>query len=83
MGDTSEQDAAKIAAAELAASETVEGDNDEVVIIDPSPTNFNPSMMPKTTESSVFRAVTTQAHADRSRICKFLAKMDSKVEELN
>ena len=54
----------------------MEGDNDEVVIIDPS-------LMPKTTQSSVFTAVSTQAHADRSRICKFLAKMDSKVEELN
>ena len=84
MGDTSEQDAAKIAAAQMAASETVEGDIDpEVVIIEPSPTSFNPSLMPKMTQSSVFTVVSTQAHADRTRICKFLAKMDSKVEELN
>ena len=84
MGDTSEQDAAKTAAAQMAASETVEGDNDiEVVIVEPSPTSFNPSLMPKTTQSSVFTAVSTQAHADRTRICKFLAKMDSKVEELD
>ena len=83
MSDTSEQGAAKTAAAQLAASETVEGDNDtEVVIIEPSPTNFNPSLMPKTTQSSVFTAVSTQAHSDRTRIWKLLAQMDSKVEEL-
>ena len=83
MSDTSEQDAAKTAAAQLAASETVEGDNDtDVVIIEPSPTNFNPSLMPKTTQSSVFTAVNTQAHSNRTRIWKLLAQMDSKVEEL-
>ena len=73
MGDTSEQDAAKTAAAQMAASETVDGDNDtEVFIIEPSPTSFNPSLMPKTTQSSAFTAVSTKAHADRTRICKFL-----------
>ena len=38
--------------------------------------------MPKTTQSSVFKAVNTQAHSNRVRICKLLAQMDSKVEEL-
>merc|ERR1712208_194919 len=52
---TNEQDdAAKIAAA---ASETGEGINDteEVIVIEPSPTQVNPSMLPKTMETASLR----------------------------
>ena len=64
--------------------ETGEGinDTDEVVVIEPSPTQFNPSMLPKTTQSSIFKAVNTQAHANRAKIWKLFAQMDSKVGEL-
>ena len=51
MSDESEMAAAK-AAAELAAAQTGGGDND-VVIIDPSPTNFDPNKMPKSIQSNV------------------------------
>ena len=33
-------------------------------------------------ESSIFKAVNIQAHAIRAKICKLLAQMDQKVEEL-
>ena len=82
---TSEQDdAAKLAAAQLAALETGEGtnDTDEVVVIGPSPTQFNPALLPKTTQSSIFKAENSKAHADRAKIWKIMAQMDSKVEEL-
>ena len=79
---TSDQDeTAKIAAA---AAEMGEGsiDPDEVMVIEPSPTQFNAARLPKTMESSIFKAVCLQAHASRAKIWKALANMDKKVEEL-
>ena len=79
---TSEQDdAAKIVAAALEGGEET-NDTDEVIVIEPSPTQFNAAMLPKTMESSIFKAVNIQAHSIRAKIWKLLAQMDSKVEEL-
>ena len=80
MSDESEMAAAK-AAAELAAAQTGGGDND-VVIIDPSPTNFDPNKMPKTIESNVYTCASNQAYSNRVRIFKLLGQCDSKVKEL-
>ena len=79
---TSDQDgAAKIAAAAAEMKEEII-DPDEVIVIEPSPTQFNPAMLPKTMESSIFKAVSIQAHASRAKIWKILAQKDKKVEEL-
>ena len=79
---TSDQDeAAKIAAAAAEMGEE-SIDPDEVMVIEPSPTQFNTARLPKTMESSVFKAVSIQAHASRAKIWKILAQMDKKVEEL-
>ena len=47
MSDESAEMAAAKATAELAAAQ-VGGGGNEVVIIEPSPTNFDPNKMPKT-----------------------------------
>ena len=79
---TSDQDdAAKKAAAPAEMGEEII-DTDEVIVIEPSPTQFNAAMLPKTMESSIFKAVSIQAHASRAKIWKLLAQMDQKVEEL-
>merc|ERR1712208_271666 len=57
-------------------------DPDEVMVIEASPTQFNPEKLPKTMESSIFKAVCLKAHASRAKIWKALANMDKKVEEL-
>ena len=68
---TSDQDdEAKIAADAAEMGEEII-DPDE-----PSPTQFNPAMLPKTMESSIFKAVSIQAHASRAKIWKVLAQMD-------
>ena len=75
---TSDQDeAAKIAAAAAEMGEEII-DPDEVIVIEPSPTQFNTARLPKTMESSVFKAVSIQAHASRAKIWKILAQMDKK-----
>ena len=65
---------------QLAAAEMGEEiiDPDEVMVIEPSPTQFNTARLPKTMESSVFKAVSIQAHASRAKIWKILAQMDKK-----
>ena len=62
MSVTSDIDeAAKIAAA--AAEMREESiDPDEVMVIEPIPTQFNAGRLPKTVESSIFKAVCLQAH---------------------
>ena len=51
-------------------------------MIKASPTQFNPDKLPKTMESSIFKAVCLKAHADRAKIWKGLSNMDKRVEEL-
>ena len=52
MGDEGEMAAAK-AAADLAETQAG-GSEDDVIVIDPSPTNFNPDKMPKTIASNMY-----------------------------
>ena len=82
MSETSDiSEAAKLAAA---ASDIREEsvDQDEVMVIEASPTQFNPDKLPKTMESSIFKAVCLKAHASRAKIWKALSNMDKRVEEL-
>ena len=80
MGDESEKTAAKVAA-DLAAALTG-GREDDVVIIDPSPTNLDPNKMPKTIKSNVYTCASNQAYSNRVRIFKLLGQCDSQVKEL-
>ena len=80
MSAESEAAAAK-AAAELAAAQAGGGDND-VEIIEPSPTNLDPNKMPKTVESNVFTCAKIHAYSSRVRISKLLVQCDSKVKDL-
>ena len=68
-------DTASAAAAALAGEEEVE-------IIEPSPTDFNPSRMPRTVGSNAFVKVVEQAYCSRVLISKLIEKGDAKVEEL-
>ena len=80
MSETSDiSEAAKLAAA---ASDIREEsvDQDEVMVIEASPTQFNPDKLPKTMESSIFKAVCLKAHASRAKIWKALSNMDKRVE---
>ena len=53
-----DSEASKVAAAEKAAAEKAAaeaaGEGNEVVIIEPSPTNFKPALIPKTVKCHVF-----------------------------
>ena len=57
-----------------------EGGN-EVVIIEPSPTNFNPDRMPKTVKSNFFTCAKQQAYSNRVRVMTTLEQCDAKVRE--
>ena len=63
--------------AELAASQTGGGDND-VVIIDPSPTNFDPNKVPKRIESNVYTCASNQAYSNRVRISSYWVSVTQK-----
>ena len=81
MSDESAEMAAAKAAAELAAAQ-VGGGGNEVVIIEPSPTNFDPNKMPKTVQSNVYTCARNQAYSNRVRIFKLLVQCNSKAEDL-
>ena len=81
MSPSDQDEAAKIAVAADEMGEEII-DPDEVIVIEPSPTQFNAAMLPKTMESSIFKAVNIQAHSSRAKIWKLLSQMDQKVEEL-
>ena len=51
-------------------------------IIEPSPTNFDPSRMPKTVGSKPFIMAEQQAYYYRVLISKLMSQGDAKVEEL-
>ena len=79
-GNKSDQDeAARVAAAKAAEAA---GEGNEVQIIEPSPTGFNPSKMPKTIKSHVFVCAKQAAHSDRVRVMTVLEECDDKVKEL-
>ena len=71
-----DSEAAKVAAAEKAAAEKAAaeaaGDGNEVVFIEPSPTNFNPARMPKTVKSHVFACAKQQAYSNRVSVMTVL-----------
>ena len=52
------------------------------MIIDPSPTNFNPDRMPKTIASNIYTCTSKRAYANRVKIHRLLANGDKKVKEL-
>ena len=52
------------------------------MIIEPSPTNFNPDRMPKTVKSNVFTCAKQQAYSNRVRVMTTLEQCDAKVKEL-
>ena len=58
------------------------GVGDEVVIIDPSPTNFNPDCMPKKIASNVYTCASKRAYPNWVRIHRLLGNCDKKVKEL-
>ena len=68
-------------AAAAAAAAALAGEN-EVEIIEPSPTNFDPSRMPKTVGSKPFIRAEQQAYFSRVLISKLMSQGDAKVEEL-
>ena len=70
MGDEGEMAAAK-ATADLAETQAG-GREDDVIVIDPSPTNFNPDNMPRTRASNVYTCASKQAYSNRVRIYKLL-----------
>ena len=78
MSEESEAAAARVAA-ELAASQTGGGDND-VQIIEPSPTCLDTNHMPKTVKSNIFTCAKSQATASRVIIDKLLVRCTSKVK---
>ena len=79
-GNKSDQDeAARVAAAKAAEAA---GEGHEVQIIEPSPTGFNPSKMPKTIKSHVFVCAKQAAHSDRVRVMTALEDCEDKVKEL-
>ena len=55
---------------------------EEVQIIDPSPTDFNPQKMPRTVAGNTFIRAVDQAYHCRVLISKLIAKGDAKIEEL-
>jgi len=80
MSADSEAATAAAAAAKTAA-EAGAGDND-VEIIEPSPTNLDPNKMPKTIGSNIFTRAKNQAYSSWVRISKLLVQGNSKVKEL-
>ena len=81
MSDESAEMAAAKVAAELAAAQ-VGGRGNGVIIIEPSPTNFDPNKMPKTVQSNVYTCARNQAYSNRVRIFTLLGQCDSKVKDL-
>ena len=75
MGDEGELAAVR-AAADLAEKQAGGGE-DEVIIIDPSPTNFNPDRMPKTIGSNVFTHASKRTYANRVKIHRLLGNCDN------
>ena len=78
--DMSEQE--KLANAASDVREEIVDDDDEVLVVEASPTLFNPAKLPKTMSSSVFKAAIVQAQGTRAKILKALGNMDKRVEEL-
>ena len=76
-GDQDEEARAAAAKAEEAARAGL-----EVQIIEPSPTGFNPSKMPKTIKSHVFICAKQAAQSDRVRVMTALEDCEDKVKEL-
>ena len=58
------------------------GEEGEVQIIEPSPTDFNPNRMPRTVGGNAFIRAVDQAYHCRVLISKLIAKGDAKIEEL-
>ena len=79
-GDQDEE--ARAAAAAAAKAAEAARDSLEVQIIEPSPTGFNPSKMPKTIKSHVFICAKQATLSDRVRVMTSLEECDDKVKEL-
>ena len=61
------------------------GDEDlenEVIIVEASPTHFDASKLPKTINAGSFRAIVVRAHGYRTQIQKGLSNMDRHIVEL-
>ena len=56
--------------------------DDDVVIVEASPTQFNPAKLPKTINAGVFKAAVVRAQGYRTQILKGLSNMDKRVVEL-
>ena len=56
--------------------------DDDVVIVEASPTQFNPAKLPKTINAGVFKAAVVRAQGYRTQILKALSNMDKRVVEL-
>ena len=56
--------------------------DDDVIIVEASPTQFNPDKLPKTINAGVFKAAVVRAHGYRTQIQKGLSNMDKRIVEL-
>ena len=73
--------AASEAAEAAAAAAALAGEN-VLEIVGPSPTNFDPSRMPKTVKSKPFIRARQQAYSSRVLISKLMSQGNAQVEEL-
>ena len=56
--------------------------DDDVIIVEASPTHFDPSKLPKTINAGSFRAIVVRAQSLRTQIQKGLSNMDRRIVEL-
>ena len=58
-------------------------DDNEVIIVEESPTHFDPNRLPKTIEAGRFRAIAVRAQSYRTQIQKGLSNMDRCIVQLD
>ena len=56
--------------------------DDDVIIVEASPTHFNPDKLPKTINAGSFKAIVVRAHGYRTQIQKGLSNIDKRIVEL-